>query len=97
MKSTNLTKNLHIEGGNTVRFESLSEKGRIQIEGSGPISVGVGVDGVHYKTVEHTLEFENGICIAPFQFYIGDHVRISATSLTKATINFNNVNCNERN
>lgn len=96
MKSTNLTKNLQIEGGNTVRFESLSEKGRIQLEGSGPIVVEVSVDGINYKEVEHDRVFEDGICIAPIQFYIGDRVRISATTLTKATINFNNVNISER-
>lgn len=92
-----MIKKLPVEGGNTVRFECLSEKGRIQLEGNGPITVEVGVDGIHYKTVEHDVEFEDGICIAPLKFYIGDRVRISATSITKATINFNNVNYNERN
>lgn len=96
MKSTNLTKNLHIEGGNTVRFEALSEEGRIQLEGSGPIVVEVSVDGFNYKEVQHDSEFEDGICIAPCKFYIGDRVRISATSLTKAMINFNNVKIAER-
>ena len=96
MKSTNITQNLAIESGNTVRFESLSERGRIHLEGSGPITGEVGVDGFRYAEVAHTCEFEEGVCIEPFKFYIGDKVRIRATSITKAAVNFNDVKQPER-
>lgn len=83
-----------IEGGNSVRFEAGGNSGRIHIEGSGPIVMEVSVDGVTYKEVDHGIEFENGVAIAPFQFYIGDKVRLSATTLTKVTINYNELKTN---
>ena len=83
-----------IEGGNSVRFEAGGNSGRIHIEGSGPIVMEVSVDGVTYKEVDHDIEFENGVAIAPFQFYIGDKVRLSATTLTKVTINYNDLKTN---
>lgn len=83
-----------IEGGNSVRFEAGGNSGRIHIEGSGPIVMEVSVDGVTYKEVVHDIEFENGVAIAPFQFYIGDKVRLSATTLTKVTINYNDLKTN---
>jgi hypothetical protein len=79
---------------NAVRFEALGKEGRIHLEGSGPIKMEVSVDGVNYKEVDHDIEFENGVAIAPFQFYIGDKVRLSATTLTKVTINYNDLKTN---
>ena len=91
--NTNKTENYseRIENGNTVRFEAIGRDGRIHIEGSGDIVVEVGVDGVNYTTVEHNVAFVDGKADAPFQFFIGDKVRISATTLTKVSINYNNV------
>lgn len=83
-----------IEGGNTVRFDALGKEGRIHLEGTGPIVMEVSVDGVSYATVEHTVEFINGVAIAPVQFYLGDKVRISATTLTKVEVNYNNLKTN---
>lgn len=80
--------------GNAVRFEAIGSTGRIHLEGSGPITVEVSVDGVNYTTVEHDVQFSDGAAIAPFAFYIGDKVRISATTLTKATANYNNLKNN---
>ena len=80
--------------GNSVRFEAGGNSGRIHIEGTGPIVMEVSVDGVTYKEVDHDIEFENGVAIAPFQFYIGDKVRLSATTLTKVTINYNDLKTN---
>ena len=80
-----------IEGGNTVRFEAIGRDGRIHIEGSGDIVMEVSVDGVNYTTVEHSVTFSEGVAEAPVQFYIGDHVRLSATTLTKVDLNYNNV------
>ena len=87
----NETKNLtpKIEGGNSVRFEALGKEGRIHLEGTGPIVVEVSVDGVNYVTVEHEIEFSDGLAIAPFAFYLGDRVRLSATTLTKGIVNYN--------
>lgn len=79
---------------NAVKFDALGKEGRIHIEGSGPIVMEVSVDGVTYKEVDHDIEFENGVAIAPFQFYIGDKVRLSATTLTKVTINYNDLKTN---
>ena len=83
-----------IEGGNSVRFEAGGSSGRIHIEGSGPIAMEVSVDGVNYATVNHDIAFSNGVAIAPFQFYIGDKVHLSATTLTKVTINYNDLKTN---
>ena len=94
--STNLTRQYEVEGGNTVRFNALSQQGRIQLEGSGDISVEVSVDGETYVSVEHSVTFESGVAVVPVQFIIGDYVRISATSLTKCVVNWNNVNLAER-
>jgi len=97
MKSSNQLIIPPIEGGNTVNFIATGESGRIQLEGSGDIVMQVGVDGVNFATVEHDVEFSNGVAIAPCEFYVGDYVRISATSITKAIINFSMVEFNERN
>lgn len=78
-----------IEGGNSVRFEASGKEGRIHLEGTGPIVVEVSVDAVTYKSVDHNIEFSNGVAIAPFAFYIGDKVRLSATTLTKVIVNYN--------
>lgn len=83
-----------IEGGNTVRFEALGSEGRIHLEGSGPIKMEVGIDGVTYDEVEHEIEFVNGVAIKPVSFYIGDKVRISATTLTKVDLNYNDLKTN---
>lgn len=83
-----------IEGGNTIRFEAQGNTGRIHLEGTGPIVMEVSVDGVKYTTVEHAIEFNNGVAIAPADFYIGDKVRISATTLTKVIINYNDLKTN---
>ena len=85
---------MKIEGGNSVRFEALGGEGRIHLEGSGPIKVEVSVDGVNYKEVEHDIEFSEGVAITPISFYIGDLVRISATTLTKVQINYNDLKTN---
>ena len=79
---------------NAVKFEALGKEGRIHIEGSGPIVMEVSVDGVNYATVDHDITFSSGVAVAPFQFYIGDKVRISATTLTKVTINYNDLKTN---
>ena len=89
--SINQIKQLKTEG-NSVRFEAQSNEGRIHLEGTGAIVCEVSTDGEHYRTVEHEEEFDvNGVCEAPFKFYIGDRVRFSATTLTKAWINNENV------
>lgn len=75
--------------GNACRFEALGKEGRIHLEGSGPIVVQVSIDGVDYKTVEHEVEFSNGIAIAPISLFIGDFVQISASTLTKVVLNYN--------
>lgn len=80
-----------IDSGDTLRFQALGSQGRIHIEGSGNISMQVSVDGVHYAPVEHSVAFDGGIAIAPFQFFIGDYVRLSATSLSKVIINYNKI------
>ena len=80
-----------IMGGNTCRFEALGQEGRIHLEGSGDIVMEVGVDGVHYQTVEHNISFSDGVAIAPVAFYIGDYVRVSATTLTKVIVNYNDI------
>ena len=80
-----------IEGGNTVRFEAIGRDGRIHIEGTGDIVMEVSVDGVNYTAVEHNVTFSEGVAEAPVQFYIGDLVRLSATTLTKVDLNYNNV------
>ena len=72
-----------IVGGNSVRFEALGKEGRIHLEGTGPIVVEVSVDGVNYVTVDHEIEFSDGV------FYLGDRVRLSATTLTKVIVNYN--------
>lgn len=79
---------------NAVRFEALGKEGRIHIEGSGPIVMEVSVDGVNYATVDHNIAFSSGVAVAPFQFYIGDKVRISATTLTKVIVNYNDLKTN---
>ncbi len=88
-KIKNYTK--EIEGGNTVRFEAAGNSGRIHIEGSGQIVMEVSVDGVNYKTVEHDVKFYNGVAEAPFSFYIGDKVRLSASTITAVSVNYNNL------
>lgn len=80
-----------IEGGKTCRFEAIGSDGRIHIEGTGPIVVEVSVDGAKYALVEHDVSFVNGVAIAPVSFCIGDQVRISATTLTKVTVNYNKI------
>lgn len=80
-----------IEGGNSVRFQALGREGRIHLEGTGPIQVEVSVDGVKYDTVQHDISFSNGAAIKPISFYLGDYVRISATTLTKVIVNYNDL------
>lgn len=76
---------------NTLQFEAEGLDGRIHLEGSGPILLEVGLDRENYVTVEHDVEFENGVAIVPISFYIGDQVRLSATTLTKVVVNWNHV------
>ncbi len=83
-----------IEGGDTLRFEALGKEGRIHLEGTGPIVMEVSVDGVNYDSVDHEVEFDDGVAVAPFDFYLGDHVRISATTLTKVIVNYNDLKTN---
>jgi hypothetical protein len=85
-----------IEGGNTIRFEALSSTGRIMLEGTGTIVVEVSVDATNYTTVTHEVSFTEGKAIAPFRVFIGDHVRISATTLTSVIINYNTTKDHER-
>lgn len=91
-RQENYTKN--IEGGNSVRFQALGREGRIHLEGTGPIQVEVSVDGVKYDTVQHDISFSNGAAIKPISFYLGDYVRISATTLTKVIVNYNDLKTN---
>lgn len=93
--STNVTKTLTVEN-NKVVFNALSDKGRIQLEGSGPIVAEVSVDGINYTELEHDAAFENGYAVVPIYMVIGDFIRISATTLTSAIINYNNVAQAER-
>lgn len=82
-----------ITGGSSVRFEALGREGRIHLEGTGDITLEVSVDGVNYATVEHDVTFnDNGVAIEPIQMYIGDVVRLTATTLTKVIINYNKTN-----
>ena len=83
-----------IEGGKSVRFQALGREGRIHLEGTGPIVMETSVDGVTYDTVEHDITFKNGVAVKPVSFYIGDHVRISATTLTKVIVNYNDLKTN---
>ena len=53
-----------IEGGNSVRFEAQGNTGRVHLEGTGPIVMEVSVDGVSYKTVDHSVEFDNGVVLS---------------------------------
>lgn len=76
---------------NSVRFDAIGKNGRIHLEGSGPILMEVSVDGEYYETVEHDVQFVNGVAEAPVAFYIGDKVRLSATTLTAVKINYNDV------
>lgn len=87
----NLVKNYteQIEGGDTLRFEALGSEGRLHIEGTGDITLEVSVDGVTYISIEHDVTFVNGKAIAPIQLFIGDQVRLSATTLTKVILNYN--------
>ena len=89
--NTNYTKEYDIEGGNTVRLDALSMQGRMHLEGEGDISVGVSVDGATYQEVDHEIAFENGVAIVPVTFIVGDKVTITATTLTKCIINWNDV------
>ena len=95
--STNYQKEYEVEDGTTVRFTALSQQGRIHLEGHGRIVLEVSVDGKTYKAVDHSVAFENGVAIVPFQFIIGDNVRITAESLDYVLVNYNNVNIAERN
>lgn len=94
--STNLIKNYDIEDGNSVRITALSEKGRIHLEGEGDIVFETAVDDV-YQEQEHEVSFdENGVAVVPISACIGDKIRISATTLTKATVNWSRVEMAER-
>lgn len=79
---------------NVLQFEAEGLEGRIHIEGTGPILLEVSVDRENYVTVEHEIEFENGIAIAPISLFIGDQVRLSATTLTKVVLNYNKIKTN---
>ena len=98
MEKTNYHKTYQVEGGDTIRFDALSQEGRMHLEGTGDIHVQVSVTGEEgtFTEIEHDLAFENGKLTAPFRFIIGDHVIITATTLTKAEFNYNNVNRSER-
>lgn len=94
--STNLIKNYDIEDGNSVRITALSEKGRIHLEGEGDIVFETAVDDV-YQEQEHEVSFdESGVAVKPISACIGDKIRISATTLTKATVNWSRVEMAER-
>jgi hypothetical protein len=80
-----------IEEENSLRFEAIGRDGRIHIEGSGEIVMKVSVDGVTYNTVDHDVAFVEGVAEAPFQFFIGDKVLLTADTLTKVELNYNNV------
>lgn len=95
--STNLVKEYQIEDGNTVRCNALSDHGRVSLAGEGPIVLEVAVGSDPYHEMEHDVEFnENGLAQAPISVCIGDKIRISATTLTKVTINWNKVEMAER-
>ena len=78
-----------IRGGNTVCFEALGETGRMQLEGSGDITMEVSVDGINFTALEHGFAFDNGVAIMPFKLTIGDLVRISSNTLDSIIVNFN--------
>lgn len=78
-----------VRGGSTVSFEALSETGRIHLEGSGPITVEVSVDGEIYTTVNLGATFDDGVDIVPFNLNAGDKVRLQATALTRVLVNYN--------
>lgn len=75
--------------GNTVTFESLGEEGRIHLEGSGEITIEIGVDGENFVTYEHDAAFENGVAVIPVTLFVGDWVRITADTLTCVIVNYN--------
>ena len=75
--------------GNTVTFESLGEEGRIHLEGSGEITIEIGVDGENFVTHEHNAAFDNGVAVIPVTLFVGDWVRITADTLTSVIVNYN--------
>lgn len=93
--STNYTESLNVRN-NQVVFNARGEKARIQLEGSGDITIEVAVDGATYKEIEHEAEFTDGVAVYPIDFVIGDYVRISAPLLTAAIINYSIVKDAER-
>lgn len=70
-------------------FESLGEEGRIHLEGSGEITIEIGVDGENFVTYEHDAAFENGVAVIPVTLFVGDWVRITADTLTCVIVNYN--------
>lgn len=74
---------------NAAFFVAESEQGRIQIEGSGDINMAVSIDGEHFIDVEHSVKFNEGVAIAPFEFCKGDVIRITADILNRILINYN--------
>lgn len=95
--STNLIKEYLIEDGDTVRLTALSEHGRVSLEGEGTIKLEVAVGDDPYHEIEHDVEFgEDGLAQAPINACIGDRIRISAETLTKATVNWSRVEMAER-
>ena len=92
---TNYKVTLTVEN-NSVVFNALGERGRIHLEGSGDITVEVSENGQNYTEVEHDAAFNNGVAISAITMVIGDYIRISATTLTAAEINFSVVNAAER-
>lgn len=94
--STNKRERLKIENGNSIRFVAKAEAARLSITGSGTIVAEVSNDGVHYKAVDHNEQFKDGIAIFPIAMFIGDYIRISATTMTSAEINYSMVEAAER-
>lgn len=95
--STNLFKEYPV-ADNTASFPALSEKGRVQIQGTGDITLEISVDGETYQPIEHDVQFdENWVAIAPINACIGDKIRISTSDTLEAVkVNWSRVEMAER-
>lgn len=79
---------VHIINGNTVMIEVPAEKGRVHLEGSGDIHAYVSTDASTYQEVQHAEAFVNGKCEFPIAAFVGDHIKLTATSITLCNINW---------
>lgn len=83
------TEVLEPEGGNMVRFQARRSKARIHLEGTGTIQFEVSVNGIDFDLLEKTKSFSSGKAIVPLTgMNDGDWIRITATTITSAIINW---------